>query len=74
MQYAEFYGLVSEETWPYIALKSKCTYNASNMKVEARIKGYEKLPNNDYDAIMYHLNNHGPLGINVSADSGFVHY
>jgi hypothetical protein len=74
MQYVEAYGLVSEESFPYIARNSECSFDGSNMQVEARIRGYEKLPNNDYDSIMYHLNNNGPLAINVSADHGFVTY
>ena len=44
------------------------------MPIEAKVRGYEKLPNNDYDSIMYHLNNNGPLGINVSVDDGFTTY
>lgn len=74
MQYAELYGLVSEEDYPYTAKDQRCKYNGTNMKKQASIRGYEKLPNNDYDAIMYHLNHFGPLGINVSADNGFVTY
>lgn len=36
--------------------------------------GYEKLPHNDQDAIMFHLVHHGPLAISVWVDQGWFSY
>ena len=38
------------------------------------IRGYEKLPHNDYQAVMNHLANVGPLAVNVYADDGWGNY
>lgn len=43
-------------------------------KANIRIDGYERLPENDYDSVMYHLHTKGPLAISVYANQGWLDY
>jgi cathepsin L len=67
--YIQLYGMTTEWMMPYSSYygsNSKCGFNASQSVVT--ISGYQKLPPNDYEAVMVALANVGPLAINVQAD------
>jgi len=83
--YAEFFGVVSEEDWPYVSGKTSETEECFNdglsasksrifMEPVAFVRGQETLPHNDYDAILNHIANIGPLAISVAATNGWKHY
>ena len=46
-----------------------CKYNATTQTAAGYVRGYETLPHNDYEAVMNHLGNVGPLSIAVDASS-----
>ena len=44
------------------------------MKSDVTADGYEKIPKNDYDAVMFALVNKGPLAISVAANEHWHDY
>ena len=44
------------------------------MKSDVTVDGYERLPKNDYDAVMFALVNKGPLAISVAANEHWHDY
>jgi len=64
-------GLSTEWAYPYTSYygdSSMCNYTY-RVKPIAKIVGYVNLPSNDAQPIIQHLNNHGPLVINVDAST-----
>jgi len=61
-------GLASEWTYPYTSYFGSAFSCQSKSKV-AMLKGYTKLPSNEYEPIVNHLATVGPLAINVDASS-----
>ncbi len=59
--YAQLFGLVGEVKMPYQAKEQECTYDASKLKPDVRLDGYEKLPENDYNSVMWYLVNKGNI-------------
>jgi hypothetical protein len=60
LEYVGFYGLVSETKMPYTSKETgSCGFDGSKMKADVRVDGYERLPKNDYDAVMFNLVNKG---------------
>jgi hypothetical protein len=57
--YAQLFGLVGEVKMPYQAKEQECTYDASKIKPDVKLDGYEKLPENDYNSVMWYLVNKG---------------
>lgn len=57
--YAQLFGMVSETKMPYHGVDEACTYDGSVLKADVRLDGYEKLPENDYNAVMWYLVNKG---------------
>ena len=51
--------MVSETKMPYHGVDEACTYDGSVLKADVRLDGYEKLPENDYNAVMWYLVNKG---------------
>jgi cathepsin L len=75
--YAQLFGLVLEEEYPYVSGNSMdtedCEYDLANISPVASITGYDNLPSNDMDAVMQHIAEVGPLAISVAA-SNFKNY
>ena len=46
-----------------------CKYDATTQEAAVYVRGYETLSHNDYDAVMNHLGNVGPLSIAIDASS-----
>lgn len=71
-QYAQLYGMTTEWMFPYTSYfggdAPVCNMNMSKVPAVAEITGYQKLPVNDYEAVMDALVNIGPLAVNVQAD------
>eukprot|EP00933_Yihiella_yeosuensis_P048384 TRINITY_DN4452_c0_g2_i1.p1 TRINITY_DN4452_c0_g2~~TRINITY_DN4452_c0_g2_i1.p1 ORF type:complete len:390 (+),score=61.29 TRINITY_DN4452_c0_g2_i1:105-1274(+) len=71
-QYIQDYGMTSEWQHPYTSYFGSsyaCTASDNNStKSKVHISGYQKLPQNDYNAVMQALVNIGPLAVNVQAD------
>jgi len=44
------------------------------MKSDVKVDGYERIPKNNYDAVMFALVNKGPLAISVQANDGWKDY
>jgi len=69
--YTQLFGLVKEEEYPYTSgtfgATGDCKYDATNTSPTATLRGYETLPRNDYESVMNHLANVGPLSIAVDA-------
>jgi cathepsin L len=68
--YIQLYGMTTEWMMPYSSYygsQAKCGFNTSRSVVT--ISGYQKLPPNDYAAVMATLVSVGPLAINVQADT-----
>lgn len=66
--YIQLYGMTTEWMMPYSSYygsSSKCGFNTSQSVVT--ISGYQKLPPNDYKAVMTTLTSVGPLAVNVQA-------
>ena len=73
--YVGFYGLVEESKMPYKGKESgTCGFDGAKMKADVIVDGYERLPVNDYDAVMTALINKGPLAISVSANEHWFDY
>jgi len=74
--YIQQFGMTSEWMMPYTSYygeTAQCAYNVSKNQSIVSIAGYEKLPSNDYTAVMSALAKIGPLAINVWA-SPWVDY
>lgn len=70
-QYAQLYGMTTEWMMPYTSYFGKsetCAMNSTQTRAVIQISGYQKLPSNDYQAVMDALVNVGPLAVNVQAD------
>ena len=50
-------------------ISGECKYDAATQKAAVYVRGYETLPHNDYEAVITHLGNVGPLSIVVDASS-----
>jgi hypothetical protein len=72
--YAQLFGIASEESTPYVGKDQKCTFDGVNVKAEVQIDGYERLISNDQYSVMWHLVNKGPLAVNVAANNGWMLY
>ena len=64
------FGLVNDTEYPYDESwnRYECKYNATEMTTKVFIRGYETLPRNDYDSIINHVANVGPLSASISAN------
>merc|ERR1711997_717417 len=75
--YSQLFGLVTEDDYPYTSgsfgVSWNCKYDADSMNAMATVRGYETLPKNEYEPVMNHLANVGPLSIAVDA-SGWSFY
>merc|ERR1719369_82232 len=75
--YTQLFGLVKEDDYPYtsgnLGITGKCKYDSDGMDALASVRGYESLPRNNYEAVMNHLANVGPLSVAVAA-SGWSFY
>ncbi|XP_023332087.1 zingipain-2 isoform X2 [Eurytemora carolleeae] len=71
--YAQLFGLVLEEEYPYISGSTSetedCEYNLSNLSPVASITGYNNLPPNSMEAVIQHIAEVGPLAISVAANT-----
>jgi len=71
--YTQLFGLTMEADYPYTSGNTgstgSCNYNANSMDAPATLRGYELLPRNNYEAVMNHLANVGPLSVAVDASS-----
>ncbi len=69
--YAQLYGVTTDSNYPYVSgntgVTGDCTYDASNPT--AYVRGWELLPRNNYQAVMDHLENVGPLSVAVDASN-----
>ncbi len=67
--YVGLFGITSSTVYPYSMHDSQsgaeCKYDAST--AVARVRGWEMLPRNNYDAVMDHLEKVGPLAVAVDA-------
>lgn len=71
-QYIQLYGMTTEWKVPYTSYfgtSDACSFNASRTPAVVEISGYQKLPVNDYEAVMDALVNIGPLAVNVQANT-----
>ena len=59
------YGIVTESKIPYLGKANTCSFDGEKIKADVTVDGYERLPKNDYDAVMFALINKGPLAILV---------
>ena len=59
-------GITLETSYPYTGTDSKCS--ASKIKPVATIKGYVRLPTNNYTALMNAVANLGPIAISAAAE------
>ena len=59
-------GITLESSYPYQGSDSKC--QASKIKPVATIKGYERLPQNNYSALMNAVATLGPIAISAAAE------
>jgi len=70
--YVQLYGMTTEWRFPYTSYSgtsaSTCQWNATAAPSVVQITGYQKLPPNDYAAVMEAVATIGPLAINVQAD------
>ena len=59
--------MFSEEDYPYTSghtgRTGDCKYDAESQTAGVYVRGYETLPHNDYNAVMNHIANVGPLAI-----------
>lgn len=72
--YAQFFGLTTAETLPYTESDGDCTFNANSMPSALSVRGFERLPRNDPDVVMWHLANVGPLAVSVAANPDWKNY
>lgn len=71
-QIVEMGGLASEWTYPYISYfgaNETCHFQTTTTKPVAVLKGYTKLPSNQYQPVIDTLATVGPLAINVDASA-----
>jgi len=70
--YVQLHGMTTEWRFPYTSYSgnaaSTCAWNATDSPSVVQIMGYQKLPPNDYAAVMKAVAYIGPLAINVQAD------
>lgn len=59
-------GITQEKDYPYEGSDSKC--DTSKVKPVATIKGYERLPKNNYTALMNAVATLGPIAISAAAE------
>jgi len=59
-------GITTEASYPYQAEDTKC--DTSKIKPVATIKGYERLPKNNYSALMNAVATLGPIAISAAAE------
>ena len=52
-----------------LGITGSCDYDANSMDTKATLRGYETLPRNNYEAVMDHIANVGPLSVAVDASS-----
>merc|ERR1712038_831517 len=71
--YTQLFGLVKEDDYPYTSgtfgVTGDCDYSPDSMDNLATVRGYETLPRNNYEAVMNHVANVGPLSVAVDASS-----
>lgn len=72
--YVQLYGMTTEWQMPYTSYSGangKCLYNitADLKQQEITISGYQKLPPNDYNAVLHAVATIGPLAVNVQANT-----
>eukprot|EP00442_Polarella_glacialis_P035962 CAMPEP_0115123794 /NCGR_PEP_ID=MMETSP0227-20121206/47796_1 /TAXON_ID=89957 /ORGANISM="Polarella glacialis, Strain CCMP 1383" /LENGTH=395 /DNA_ID=CAMNT_0002526317 /DNA_START=35 /DNA_END=1222 /DNA_ORIENTATION=+ len=70
-EYVQLYGMTTEWMLPYTSYFGKsdaCSLHSTQTPAVIEISGYQKLPPNDYHAVMEALVNVGPLAVNVQAD------
>ena len=66
-QYAQLFGIVTETEYPYkTSWINKCRHNFLNTTQKVFVRGYESLPQNDYNAIMNHIAYVGPLSVTIT--------
>jgi len=71
-EYVQLFGMTTEWMYPYTSYygeASACVSNQTLAKPVLQISGYQKLPPNDYEAVMRALVEVGPLAVNVQADT-----
>ena len=65
-EYASLFGVVSEAEYPADdPLDVNCHYSPKNQTPMVYVRGYETLPRNNYDAIINHIANVGPLSVTI---------
>ena len=57
-----------------MGMNQVCSFDGSNMKSDVKVDGYERLPKNNYDAVMFALVNKGPLALTVFANNHWMDY
>jgi len=70
--YVQLYGMTTEWMMPYTSYfgeNPSCRMNSTKTPAVIEISGYQKLPANDYNAVMQALVHVGPLAINVDAST-----
>ena len=67
-------GLTTEEKMPYTASEGECAFNGSDIPSAVTVTGFERLPRNDPEVIMWHLANVGPLAVSVYAKPDWYDY
>lgn len=76
--YTQLFGLTSEADYPYTSgyygKTDDCIYDPETMNVLASTRGYEVLPRNNYQAVMNHLANVGPLAVAVAASDWGLYF
>ncbi|XP_023347981.1 cysteine protease RD19A isoform X2 [Eurytemora carolleeae] len=78
--YTSLFGVVKEEDYPYTSDVpwgddgETCKYDATTTPATAVVMGFETLPHNDLDSVMYHLANVGPLATTVAASDGGLYF
>ena len=69
--YYKYIQYLREADYPYTSgttgKTGECKYNAESQEAAVYVRGYETLPHNNYDAVINHIANVGPLGISVDA-------
>ena len=64
-------GMTTERLYPYTARDSPCSYNNQTTPPAVSLKGYVKLPENDYASLLNAIATIGPIAINVQANTWF---
>lgn len=78
--YTSLFGVVKEEDYPYTSDVpwgddgETCLYDATTTPATAVVMGFETLPHNDLDSVMYHLANIGPLATTVAASDWGLYF